>query len=277
MTDNQLSMPLAIPIEGVDPISYYLGFAGKLTASWTPTDGLVVWVASESTISKLHAPVKSAMKFVPAETVINEETIISNTLVLKTWPTDYVSIKETFPSAVPSEIRIENVDSAEVRSAVTPIFTAMGRSDTAVDEFMLGNGLVKATAGIPVGAAAAGSDGPSADTPNYVNISMFDGYGNSINPVQFLSDAAGIMGIDKDQHPLLSQLDLDGWIEVVALDVNDEPLVNEPYTLYLADGTNKSGVTDADGRIYETNLSSEEWAIDLPNHPSFHFVENQPS
>lgn len=273
MPDIALSMPLAVVPAGDDPATIYAGFAGKMMPSWSPSDGLIVWVAAENNIARLHAPTKSAMRFAPAGASVGGVPLALDTLLLQTWPTTYVGIKNAIKTSVPSEIRFENVDAMAVRNSVTPLFTAIGRSNAAVDAFMAGDGLLRVTAGIAIGAAAPTDDAPSAAVPNRVRILMFDSFGAPLNALQFFSNAADYAGIDKTQHPLLSQLDLDGWIEVVVLDTSGTPLSGEQYALYLSDGTNRTGTTDASGRIYETGIPAGGWAIDIPNQPSFELNE----
>ena len=273
MPEIKLDMPLAVVPVGTDPATYYASFSGKLTPSWSPSEGLVVWVAAENEISGLYAPIKAAMRFAPAGTTIGDTTLATDSILLQTWPTTYITLKRAFPSPVPSEIRIENVDAAVVRTMVSVLFAALGRTTAAVDGFMRGEGLLKVDAGAPIGTAAAATGAPSPTTPNKVKIVMSDAAGNSLNPIQFLSDASDHAGIDSTQHPLLSELDLDGWVEVLVVDASGTPLSGEPYDMYLADGTTRHGNTDASGRIYETGIPIGEWALDLTNHPSFEMLE----
>jgi hypothetical protein len=273
MPDTALSMPVAVVPVGDDPATFYAGFAGKMTPSWSPSDGLIVWAAAEIDIARLHAPTKAAMRFAPAGTSVGGAPLASDSLLLQTWPTTYVDIKNAIKASVPSEIRFENVAAATVRNSVTPLFTAIGRSSVAVDAFMAGDGLLRVTAGTAIGAAAPAAGAPSAAVPNRVKILMFDGFGASLNALQFFSNAADHAGVDKTQHPMLSQLDLDGWIEVEVLDTSGTRLSGEQYALYLSDGTLRTGTTGASGQIYETGIPAGGWAIDLPNQPSFEFNE----
>src|SRR4051794_24865241 len=114
MTDAQLSMPVAVPSAGTDPTTFYSKFVGKLTPAWSPQTGLVVWVANEADIARLHAPMKAAMRFLPSGTDVGGTPVSADTLLLQTWPTNYVAIKDEIRSAVPSEIRLENVDTVAV-------------------------------------------------------------------------------------------------------------------------------------------------------------------
>jgi hypothetical protein len=269
MANSDLSMPLAVPPTGADLAVFYATFAGRLTPSWSPATGLTVWVAADASIARLYAPLKAAIRFLPVGTLVAGNPTTTNTLVLQTWPAAYVPVKEALQSAVPSEIRMENVDPVTVRNAVTPLFSAIGRMRAAVDSFMLGNGLLLVESGTPIGAAAAAAGPPAPATPNQVRFIAFDPSGAALNPVQFFSEAAEASGIDKTAHPLLSQLNLHGWADIVALDDSDAPLAGEPYVLYLADGTTRVGSTDASGRIFESGIPAGRWGLDLPNHPGF--------
>jgi len=259
--------------QGEDPGTFYGGFAGKLTPSWTPAEGLVIWVAADSNIARLYAPIKSAMRFAPTGTSWGEVQLGADSLILNTWPTAYVSLKDALASAIPAQICLENVDPAEVLKAVKPLFIAMGRTEAAADAFMLGNGLLKVAAGTPLGAAAPMANGPAAATPNRVKITMTDGQGNSLNPLQFLDQVATLIGVDRAQHPLLSQMSLNNWLDLAVEDESGGPLAGEPYVLYLGDGSQRAGATDAKGRIYETGLPAGDWGLDLTNYPSFVFFE----
>jgi hypothetical protein len=268
MGDMPLTMPLAVPPEGADPSSFYASFANKLTSSWSPTTGLEVWLAAEPEIGGLYAPIKSALRFAPAGTLLRGTVLSTDTLVLTTWPTTYVDLKNVMDS-IPTEILMENVDTNSVRSAVEPLFTALGRSQNAVDAFMAGNGLLRIPARTLIGSGATMSNPPTASKPIYLRIVLLDGSGSEINTLQFFSDTATYLGIDTTQHPLLSQLDLHGWIEITVLDASGIPLINEPYKLFFEDGSSRGGTTNNKGRIYESGIPLGSWALDLPNHPSF--------
>lgn len=272
MSNVDYSLPIAVPPEGSDPVIFYGTFSGKISASWTPTTDLVVWLDASPDIARLHTPMKAAMRFVPTGTELDGTPTTADTLILQTWPTDYVNAKQELTAAIPSVIQIENVDGSAVRAAVRTLFTAIGRDEAAVDNFMAGDGLLKVDAGTDIGAAAAGSGAPSPATPNQVKIHLYDGEGQTVNPVQFFSEVADQAGIDKTLHPLLSQLDLEGWIEVVVVSMSGTPLVSEPFDLYFSDGTTRSGTTDSEGRIFETSIPPGPWGVDIPNHPSFEII-----
>jgi hypothetical protein len=269
MANTEFSMPMAVPPNGVDPLAFYATFAGRLLASWMPATGLEIWVAADIAVARLHAPIKAAMRFVPAGTPVGGAPTTEHTIVLQTWPVSYVAIQDALASTVPSEIHMENIDPAAVRQAVTPLFEAIGRSAAAIDAFMAGDGLLRVNASTAIGAAAPAAGAPAPATPNRVRIQLFDSSGRAVNPVQFFSDTADHVGIDKTQHPLLSQLDLSGWVEIFVTDASGVPLANEPYVLYLGDGSNRMGNSDASGRIFEAGIPAGGWALDAPNHPSF--------
>ena len=268
MGDTELSMPLAVPPPGVDPSTFYATFTGKLIAAWSPATGLVVSVDPSPAIARLHAPMKAAMHFAPAGSTIGGTPVQNNTLVLTTWPMTYATVKEILGPETPAQIRFENVDGTAVRAAVEPLFTAIGRPASVVDDFIAGDGLLRVGAGIEIGAAAPDPAG-SPSTPNGVKIKVLDATAADINPVQFLVEVATHLNVDKTLHPILAQLDLDGRIEVVALDEKGAPLQAEPYILYLSDGTRRTGITDSSGGLYETQIPAGSWGIDFPNHSSF--------
>src|SRR5205809_4041059 len=95
-----VSMPLAVPDEGMDPTAFYATFAGKLAATWAVGDPLEVSVDADIAIARLHAPVKAAMRFAPAGTVIDESPLSSDTLLLTTWPLAYADLRESMGMSV---------------------------------------------------------------------------------------------------------------------------------------------------------------------------------
>jgi len=264
-------MPLAVPPPDVDPATFYARFEGKLVGEWSPSKGLLVSVDRAPDIARLHAPIKAAMRFVKAGTLVRNTVVPKDSLFFAIWPITYPTVKEILVLLTPAQIQFENVDADAVRLAVQPLYEAIGRSD-GVDDFMTGNGLLKVTAGTAVGAAAPDPDAPVA-TPNRVKIQVIDATGSEINPIQFLSEAATHLQIDKTLHPILKQLDLDGWVEMVVRDDNGDALAAEPYTFFLSDGTTRSGSTDAQGRLFESGIPEGGWDIDFPNHPSITLVD----
>lgn len=273
MANSDLSMPLAVPPTGADLTVFYATFAGRLTASWSPATGLTVWVAADASIARLYAPLKAAMRFLPVGTLVSGNPTTTNTIVLQTWPASYVAVQEALQSAVPSEIQMENVDPAAVRTAVTPLFSAIGRTGAAVDSFIAGDGLLLVEAGVSIGAAAPAAGPPAPATPNFVRIGAVDASRIVLNPIQFFSKAADLLGIDKTRHPMFSQIALQGWIEVIVTDAAGGLLANEPYVLYVADATMRAGNTDSQGRIFESGVPAGAWGLDLVNHPSFTIIE----
>lgn len=272
MDQLELSMPLAVPPVAADKQAFYASFAGKILASWLPGAGLNVWLAAGEPFASLHAPMKSAMRFAPTGSLIGDIPITFNMIVLQTWPTAYLSIKEALAAEVPSEIHFENVDAVAVRAAVTPLFAQIGKGAGVVDEFMAGHGLLRISAGTSIGAAAA-ANGPGGGLTNNVRIVLRSPAGGVSNPVQFFADVADNLAIDKASHPMMSQLDINGWVEIITVDENGVPLASEPYILYLGDGTIRQGNSDANGRIFEQGLPAGNWAVDMPNHPAFLITE----
>lgn len=272
MNGLELSMSLAVPDAGTDAQTFYASFAGRISASWTPGAGLSVWLASGEPFTRLHASTKAAMRFVPTGSVIDGSPVASDTIVLQTWPIDYVSIRESLAAEVPSAVHFENVDAPSVRAAATPLFAEIGRPAAVVDDFMAGNGLLRVGAGASIGAAAVAPGGPGGLTNN-VGITLRGPDGSVINPVQFFAAVADNLSIDRALHPLLAQLDLAGWVEIITLDEDGAPLASEPYILYLSDGNTRQGNSDATGRIFESGLPPGNWAVDMPNHPAFTIVE----
>lgn len=272
MAEPLFTLPFAVLPDGADPAIFYAGFAGKL-ATELAGDGLIVWAADEPDVVLVHAPVKAAMRFAPAGATVGADVVAVDTLLLQTWPLTYTDLEPLFPSPVPAEIRIGNVDAAGVRAAVRDLYVAIGKPETTVDAFLTGDGLLLVMAGTPLGTASLGAAPPDLTRPRSVVVTAFDAAGAPLSVTQLFADGAALAGIDATLHPLLAAIDIEGWIDVVVVDDGGNPLPNEPYVLYLADDTTRNGATDAAGRIAETGMPPGEWALDLPNHPSFAFIE----
>jgi hypothetical protein len=271
MSEPTIAMPVAVVPEGIDTAAFYATFAGKVGAV-PDAGGLVIDLAGDPAIARLHAPLKAAMRFVVAGQVVDGQAAAADTVLLETWPASYLSLRDRFSSPVPTRITLGPVEAQAVRDAVTPLFTALGRSAAAVEQFMTGDGLLRVLAGAAVGAAALAASPSDPARPRRVALSMQDATGQPVNPVQFLAEAADLAGIDRALHPLLNQLQTEGWLEVLALDAAGAPLADTPYALYLFDSSVRTGRTDAAGRIFETGLPPGGWWIDLPEHPAFDLV-----
>lgn len=267
MTDPLCALPLAVLPDGADPATFYGAFAGELTAA-ADGDDVTVWLADDDAIGALYAPLKAAMRFAPAGTTADVDT-----LVLETWPLAYTDLLPVLGSTVPAQVLIGNVDPDGVRAAVRELYVAIGKPETAVDAFLTGDGLLLVEVGAPIGTAAAGVLPPDPALPDSVTITASDSDGLPVNVTQFFADDATLAGIDTTLHPLLAAITLEGWIDVLVLDTAGDPITTEPYDLYLSDGNIRSGVSDADGRIAETGMPSGDWALDLPGQPSFAFVD----
>jgi hypothetical protein len=273
MSLTDLQMPIAAVPDGGDTVAVYGTFTGNISATWTPADGINIWLAANGDIPALYAPIAAAMRFVASGAALGSGTADSDTLLLRTWPTAYVALREVLGSFLPAEIRFGNVDATALHTIITTIFTALGRTSEAVDAFVAGTGLVRVSAGDRIGAAAAGTSPPAAVTPNLVTIRVFDAAGNEMNEIQTLDAIAEHASIDGTQHPLLANLPRDGWIDITVLGADDAPLGSEPYTLYFSDGTQRNGATDANGRLFESGVPAGDWAVDLTNQPSFSFID----
>ena len=267
MADPLFTLPLAVLPEGADPVAFYGTFTGKLTAT-ADGDAVTVWAAAEEGIARVHAPLKAAVRFAPAGS-----TVDTDTLELQTWPLSYTDLEPVLGSTVPAQVLIGNVDAAAVRAAVRDLYVSIGKPETSVDAFMTGDGLLLVPTGTPLGGAAAGTAPPDPARPNSVEISATDAAGEPVNVTQLFADGATLAGIDATLHPLLADIPLEGWIDILVLDESGAPLPAEPYDLYLSDGTTRSGVSDTDGRISETGMPPGAWGLDLPGQPSFAFVE----
>jgi hypothetical protein len=261
MSDPTFAMPVAVVPASTDAAAFYATFTGKVAV--TPgADGLVIDLGSDPAVMRLYAPLKAAMRYVPAD----------NSVLLETWPASYVSLRDQFSSPVPTRITFRGVDAQAVRDAVTPIVTALGRPVAAVDRFMAGDGLVRVLAGSAIGAAAPAPSPADASRPRQVSLSMEDATSQSVNAIQFLTEAATLAGIDATLHPLLNRLETEGWVEVFVLARDGTPLTNVAYVLYLSDDSVRTGQTDSEGRVFETGLPPGGWSMDLPEHPSFELV-----
>ncbi|HWN43315.1 MAG TPA: hypothetical protein VNW71_13900 [Thermoanaerobaculia bacterium] len=265
-----ISMPMAVPPEGDAPAAFYASFNGMLQVVWAPGDDLVVRVAADAKFARLHAPLKAAMRFLPAGMTVKGSVADTDTLVLQTWPIGLVALRAAVSGPLPSEIRFANVAVAEVRTVAATLYAAIGRSAAAVDRFMEGKGLLRVKAGTAIGTATiAPSSAPPSPLPNLVTIAFRSADGADLNPMSVLGAFADAAQVDRASHPLLAVLGSADWVEVMATDADGLPLANAPYTLYLADGTTRTGSTDPAGRIYQAGLPPGPWAVDLPNQVSF--------
>ncbi|MDO5773956.1 MAG: SpaA isopeptide-forming pilin-related protein [Spirochaetales bacterium] len=60
------------------------------------------------------------------------------------------------------------------------------------------------------------------------------------------------------------QLDVMGWIKTQFRDRRTgKPIANRKYTIYLSDGTTKTGTTDSDGFVYEKDLKHGGYYIEF--------------
>jgi hypothetical protein len=274
MAEPLFTLPCAVLPEGADPATFYAGFAGKL-ATELSGDGLIVWAADEPDVALVHAPVKAAMRFAAAGSTVGGSVVATDSLLLQTWPLAYTDLDPLLPSPVPAEIRIGNVDRAGVRAAVRDLYVAIGRPEAAVDAFLTGDGLLLVKVGVPIGTAASGASPPDLARPKSVEVTAYDAEGAALNVTQLFADGAALAGIDATLHPLLAAIEIEGWIDVVVLDDAGNPVPNEPYVLYLSDNTTRNGATNTEGRISETGMPPGDWALDLPNLPSFAFIEQE--
>lgn len=266
-----VSMPMAVPHAGEDPLVFYSSFAPNLEVSWIPGKGFVVRVAADPKFARLHAPLKAAMRFVPAGVPLTGgEVLETDTLVLQTWPVGLLALREELLVPPPAQIRFENVDTTELRTAVESLYSEINRSKAAADRFMEGGGLLRVKAGTAIGAASiAPANASTSPLPNLVVIRFVSAAGIELNPVSMLKAFADAAQVDNASHPLLSKVGTNDWIEIIVTNGNGIPLANEPYTIYFADGSDRSGLTDSEGRIYEEAVPAGNWALDIPNHPSF--------
>lgn len=265
----KISMPMAVPPEGDDPAAFYASFNGMLQVVSAPGDALAVRVAADPKFARLHAPLKAAMRFLPAGVPVNGSTADADTLVLQTWPIGLLALKTALSITPPSEIRFGNVDVAEVRAAAAARYTEIGRSAAAVDRFMEGVGLLRVKAGTAIGAASVAPLGsPPSPLPNLVTITLRSADGTDLSSMSVLLALAKAAKVDRASHPLLAILGSD-WVEIRATDADGQPLAETPYTLYMENGTKLTGLTGKDGRIYQAGLEAGPWAVDLPDHPSF--------
>jgi hypothetical protein len=271
MSDPNIAMPVAVAPEGADAAAFYATFTGKVAVTAGAT-GLVIDLGSDPAVMRLHAPLKAAMRYVAAGQVVDGQSIAADSVLLETWPASYLVLRDQFSCPVPTRITFGGVDAQAVRDAVTPLFTALGRSTAAMDRFMTGDGLLRVLAGTAIGAAAPAASPADISRPRQVTMSMQDATGQPVNVIQFLAEAAALAAIDATVHPLLNQLETEGWIEVFVLGSDGAPLTDVAYVLYLSDDSVRTGQTDLEGRIFETGLPAGGWGIDLPEHPSFELV-----
>ena len=264
-------LPMAAPFEGEGTAdNFYAQFVGRLEAHWSPGKDLDIHVDDDPLLARLHAPFKTAMRFVPSGEDLHGETLETGTLLLTTWPPAILRLRKALGKHVPAEVQFRNVNA--VRTAVEPLYNQHRKSPAALNMFMTGNGLVRVPAGTVIGLAGGAPDSWGLSSlPNAVRIRFLNARGEIMNPISTLFAIAEHAGIDKTHHPILSKLGSEDWVEILATDNNGKPLKNAAYALYLSDGTHRKGSTDSNGRIYETGLPLGNWAIDIIDYPTFRF------
>lgn len=97
-------------------------------------------------------------------------------------------------------------------------------------------------------------------------------YGNAYNPPEyfFTVEVNGIKAGMEQESRLLTYRD---WIEVLLTDGVSEPIPEEPYILYLPDGTTKEGDTDDKGLIQEKGIPPGTVYIEFPSYFELYEVE----
>lgn len=272
MSNSNTSLPFAVVPEEADSESFFATFAGKIVAQWNIDQGLVVDVSDEVLFGNLFAPLKSAMKLLPGGQVLDSGDVSVASLILETWPAAYMELREQFTSTVPSRTVFQNVDPDQVRLSVEQIYADIGGTPEEVDKFMDGNGLLLVPAGTQIGAAGNNPTASDPAMPHRVSVQFINAEEQLINPIQLLVEVAERLSIDAAVHPVLSQLETEGWVEIFVTDKAGNALPDEPYQFYLFDNSVRSGTTDSNGRLFETNVPDGGWWIDLTNHPSLEFT-----
>jgi outer membrane protein OmpA-like peptidoglycan-associated protein len=89
-----------------------------------------------------------------------------------------------------------------------------------------------------------------------------------------VDEFAEVVSVAIADHNLAGDSDEAGVaiLDLTLVDADENPIANEPFRLFLADGTQREGVTSPDGRIVETGVPPGPWQLDVPNHPSVEIV-----
>lgn len=213
LTPVDASLPVAHVQPDSDANTYYSLFANKIEASWNVTNGLVIRLAADDPVFRVHAPLRALARFVPAGQSIDAGGSLMNedSLVLKTWPTDFLKLSSEWNGVVPSLIILGNVDKNSIRSqaanliAETPIVLDPAVIPTTVDGYMSGTQHLLIKSGSVVG--EAGIDANTSTLPRRVTIRMYDTEGAELHPVYFLGLLGDLAGTDLTTHPLLAHFD----------------------------------------------------------------------
>lgn len=207
-----VAMPIAQPPPGVDPATYYAPFVDNVTASWSAEGGLVIRLSDADPIPTLFAPLRATARFVPNGQPIEpgERPVLEDTLVLKTWPVDYVNASPIVGGPVPALVVLSNVDRSSARSqvpeivAATPVSVDQSALSTIAEDYMAGRTAILATAGVKLGTAGADT---GTGLRRRVTLRMYDQIGGELHPIFYLGKFADASGVDIAIHPLLRLLD----------------------------------------------------------------------
>ncbi len=277
MSDTTAAMPVAVPPDGTDPTTYYAGFTNNFDASLIPGDGLRFWTTDDATLRKVHGILRGAMRYVDTgEVLVGDELATAPSLLVKTWPTDFLVLRDGLLSPPIATITYEGVDASDVQSALEErIAEILGTVDPTeladmVSAFMSGSGsLVLAGTGSCIGGTALATDGPDPALTRGTTVRFWDANDLQIEAGTALEQLQELVETDLTGHPLTSAVTFGGTLTIRCLDSDDNPLVGESYTLYLADGSTSAGTTDSDGMIQVEGVA-QGWGLDLPGHPAFY-------
>lgn len=207
------ALPVAQPPANTDPAAYYALFSSNIQASWSPASGLVIRLGAADPVPTLHVPLHALVRFVPSGQPLEEggTPIVENTLVLRTWPVDFLKLGAALGEPVPALIVLGNVDRDTARDAgrklveSAPIEIDPSAIADILDSYLEGSTKLLASASEKLGNANVDPNQP--DLPRRVTVRMYDQAGSELNPLYYLQIFAELAGIDIDANPLLSLLD----------------------------------------------------------------------
>jgi uncharacterized Zn-binding protein involved in type VI secretion len=94
------------------------------------------------------------------------------------------------------------------------------------------------------------------DSDDYPKEGGFESYSS---PEYYFEAAVG------DQKARSGLLEFEDCVEIELKDENDNPVANEDYILYLANGEVRRGKVDSNGYKKEENVPPGEWDVEFPN------------
>lgn len=278
MADTTASFPIAVPPDESDPATLYASFSGAFDAELSET-GLRFWTTDDATLRQVYSILRGAMRFVDTgETLVGSELATSPSLVVKTWPTTFLELRNGLVTPPISVISYEGLETADIEAALSARITdSLGTVDpadlaTMVSTFMAGTGaLVLVNTGALIGGAETAGDGPTGLTRG-TTVRFWGADDTTLDPDAALTQLQSLIVYDTTGHPLLAAVSLGQTLTLTCFDESGTPLASTAYTLYVPGGTNRTGTTDANGVLRETGVDGP-WFLDLPDASNFYVEE----